>query len=95
MLLDAGRLQDGEPYLAGTAHPPVARLSTATAGEIDAAEGDLVTVSTDRGEITLPLAITEMPDRVVWLPLNSAGSAVHQQLAVTPGAIVSIRRAVQ
>ncbi|HXO50500.1 MAG TPA: NADH-quinone oxidoreductase subunit G, partial [Mycobacterium sp.] len=32
MLLDAGRLQDGEPYLAGTAHPPVARLSTATAG---------------------------------------------------------------
>jgi len=95
MLLDAGRLQDGEPYLAGTAHPPVARLSTATAGEIDAAEGDLVAVSTDRGEITLPLAITEMPDRVVWLPLNSAGSAVHQQLAVTPGAIVSVRRAVQ
>src|SRR6202048_382529 len=87
MLLDAGRLQDGEPYLAGTAHPPVARLSTATAGEIDAAEGDLVSASTNRGEITLPLAITEMPDRVVWLPLNSAGSSVHQQLAVTPGAM--------
>jgi NADH-quinone oxidoreductase subunit G len=95
MLLDAGRLQDGEPYLAGTAHPPVARLSTATAGEIGAAENDLVSVSTDRGEITLPLAITEMPDRVVWLPLNSAGSSVHQQLAVTAGAVVSIGRAVQ
>jgi NADH-quinone oxidoreductase subunit G len=95
MLLDAGRLQDGEPYLAGTAHPPVARLSTATAGEIGAAEGDLVSVSTDRGEITLPLAITEMPDRVVWLPLNSAGSGVHQLLAVTAGAVVSIGRAVQ
>jgi NADH-quinone oxidoreductase subunit G len=95
MLLDAGRLQDGEPYLAGTAHPPVARLSTATAGEIGAAEGDLVSVSTDRGEITLPLAITEMPDRIVWLPLNSAGSSVHQQLAVTTGAVVSIGRAVQ
>jgi len=74
MLLDAGRLQDGEPYLAGTARPPVARLSAATAGEIDAADGDLVTVSTDRGEITLPLAITEMADRLVWLPLNAAGS---------------------
>jgi NADH-quinone oxidoreductase subunit G len=95
MLLDAGRLQDGEPYLAGTAHPPVARLSTATAGEIGAAEGDLVSVSTDRGEITLPLAITEMPDRVVWLPLNTAGSGVHQLLAVTAGAVVSIGRAVQ
>jgi NADH-quinone oxidoreductase subunit G len=95
MLLDAGRLQDGEPYLAGTAHPPVTRLSSATAGEIAAAEGDLVTVSTDRGEITLPLAITEMPDRVVWLPMNAAGSGVHQQLAATPGAVVSIRGAAQ
>ena len=95
MLLDAGRLQDGEPYLAGTAHPPVTRLSAATAGEIAAAEGDLVAVSTDRGEITLPLAITEMPDRVVWLPMNAAGSGVHQQLAATAGAVVSIRRAAQ
>jgi NADH-quinone oxidoreductase subunit G len=95
MLLDAGRLQDGEPYLAGTARPSVARLSASTSGEIGASEGDLVTVSTDRGEITLPLAITEMADRVVWLPLNSPGSAVHRQLAVTVGAVVSIRRATQ
>ena len=93
MLLDAGRLQDGEPYLAGTARPPVARLSATTADEIGAADGDLVAVSTDRGEITLPLAVTEMADRVVWLPMNSAGSAVHQQLAVTAGAVVSIGRA--
>ncbi|HEX4587706.1 MAG TPA: NADH-quinone oxidoreductase subunit G, partial [Mycobacterium sp.] len=95
MLLDAGRLQDGEPYLAGTARLPVARLSAATAAEIGAAEGDLVAVNTDRGEITLPLAITEMPDRVVWLPLNSVGSAVNQQLGVTAGAVVSIGRAEQ
>ena len=95
MLLDAGRLQDGEPFLAGTARPPIARLSTATAGEIGAADGDLVTVSSDRGAITLPLAITEMPDRVVWLPLNPVGAGVHQQLAVAAGAVVSIGRAEQ
>ena len=95
MLLDAGRLQDGEPFLAGTARPPIARLSAATAGEIGAADGDLVAVSSDRGGITLPLAITEMPDRVVWLPLNPVGSGVHQQLAVTAGAVVSIGRAEQ
>ena len=59
----------------------MARLSAATAAEIGAADGELVTVGTERGEITLPLAITDMPDRVVWLPLNSAGSAVHRQLA--------------
>lgn len=93
MLLDAGRLQDGEPHLAGTARPAVARLSAATASEIGAADGDPVTVSTDRGAITLPLAITDMADRVVWLPMNSPGSAVHAQLGVTAGALVSIGRA--
>jgi NADH-quinone oxidoreductase subunit G len=95
MLLDAGRLQDGEPYLAGTARAPVARLSAATAADIGAADGDLVMVSSERGAITLPLAVTDMGERVVWLPLNSAGSAVYQELAVTAGAVVSIGRAEQ
>ena len=91
MLLDEGRLQDGEPHLAGTARTPVVRLSEETANAIGAADGHNVTVSTARGEITLPLTVTEMPDDVVWLPLNSPGSAVHRQLGVTPGAAVEIR----
>ncbi|OBG85829.1 NADH-quinone oxidoreductase subunit G [Mycobacterium sp. E802] len=90
LLLDAGRLQDGEPYLAGTAVGPVARISANTACEIGASTDDSVLVSTDRGSITLPLAVTEMPDRVVWLPTNSPGSAIHRQLGVSPGAVVSI-----
>jgi len=90
MLLDGGRMQDGEPHLAGTARKPVARLSAGTAAEIGAADGDAVTVSTARGSITLPLSVTDMPDRVVWLPLNSPGSAVHRELGVTAGNIVGI-----
>lgn len=66
------------------------RLSADTAAEIGAAEGDPVTVSTSRGAITLPLVITDMPERVVWLPLNSPGSAVHRQLGVTAGEVVRI-----
>lgn len=93
MLLDEGRLQDGEPHLAGTARAPVARLSAATAAEIGAAEGDLVTARTPRGTITLPLTITDMDDRVIWLPLNSPGSAVHRSLGVSIGDVVSIGRA--
>lgn len=93
MLLDSGRLQDGEPYLAGTARTPVVRLPAASASEIGAAEGDPVTVTTDRGAVTLPLAITDLPDQVVWLPLNSPGSAVYRQLATTAGNVVGIRRA--
>ncbi|MFF3573065.1 NADH-quinone oxidoreductase subunit G [Nocardia jiangxiensis] len=92
MLLDRGRLQDGEANLAGTARPSVVRLSHDTAAAIGAATGDPVHVSTDHGHLTLPLVVTEMPDRVVWLPLNSPGSAVYEHLAVTPGHLVRIRR---
>jgi NADH-quinone oxidoreductase subunit G len=90
MLLDAGRLQDGEENLAGTARKSVVRLSADTASEIGAAAGDLVRIATSRGSISLPLAITDMPPRVVWLPMNSPGSAVHQQLGATAGAVVQI-----
>jgi len=90
MLLDSGRMQDGEPHLAGTARRPVVRLSADTAAEIGAADGDPVTVSTARGSITLPLTVTDMPNRVVWVPLNSPGSAVHRQLGATAGSLVRI-----
>ncbi|MDT5337067.1 MAG: NADH-quinone oxidoreductase subunit, partial [Mycobacterium sp.] len=90
MLLDAGRLQDGEPHLAGTARPAVARLSLSTAAEIGAEDGQLVTVATPTGSISLPLEITEIPDGVVWVPLNSHRSQVNVSLGVTPGATVAI-----
>jgi NADH-quinone oxidoreductase subunit G len=93
MLLDAGSLQDGEPNLAGTARPPLVRLSAVTAAEIGAAHGDPVTVSSHRGALTLPLAVTDLPDRVVWLPLNSPGCSVYRQLGASLGAVVRIRRA--
>ena len=89
-LLDLGSLQVGDKYLAATARKAVVRLSAATAAEIGATDGDQVTVSTERGAITLPLVVTEMPDRVVWLPTNSAGSRVRPTLGVDAGAVVSI-----
>ncbi|MFB4313711.1 NADH-quinone oxidoreductase subunit G [Actinomadura sp. 21ATH] len=106
LLLDRGRMQDGEPYLAGTAKPAVARLSPATAREIGAvgtAAGDAgtaatvtagtvtVTVSTARGAVTLPLEITpDLPDRVVWLPGDSAGCSLYRDLGATAGSVVKI-----
>ena len=90
MLLDLGRMQDGEPYLAGTTRPPVARLSSATADEIGVADGQSLTVSTEHGRITLPLAVTEMTDDVVWLPMNSLGSQLYPTLRARPGDTVVI-----
>ncbi len=93
MLLDAGRLQHDEPYLAGTAHAAVARISAGTAAEIGLVPGQLLQVSTSRGSITLSVIVTRMPDRVVWLPTNAPASRVRSTLGVDGGAVVAIRPA--
>ena len=49
-----------------------------------------MTVSTDRGSITVPAQITDMPDHVVWLPTNARGCAVRATLGVTAGAVVRL-----
>jgi NADH-quinone oxidoreductase subunit G len=92
-LLDDGSLQDGEPFLAGTGKKPRLHLSAATAAEIGAAEGSSVTVSSDRGSLTLPLVVADLPDRVVWVPMRTPDAAVRRDLAVMPGAVVRIATA--
>jgi NADH-quinone oxidoreductase subunit G len=95
LLLDAGRLQDGEPFLAGTARAAHARLSPTTATSVGVADGELLTVTTDRGTLTVPVVVTEMPDQVVWLPTNSQGSAVRRELAADTGSLVRLAAAQQ
>ncbi|MFE5327888.1 NADH-quinone oxidoreductase subunit G [Embleya sp. NPDC056575] len=94
LLLDEGRGQDGEPHLAGTRRAPVVRLCASTAAEIGAEDGGGVTVTSSHGEVTLPLRITDMTERVVFLPANSPGSPVRRALRVAPGEVVRIRPAV-
>jgi NADH-quinone oxidoreductase subunit G len=89
-LLDNGSLQDGEPHLAGTARPAVARLSAAQARRLGVSQGQPVTVSSGRGSVTLPVELTDVPDGVVWLPGNSGSTPVHRSLAVGHGAVVGI-----
>jgi NADH-quinone oxidoreductase subunit G len=93
LLLDDGRLQEGEPHLAGTRKPSVALLAETTAKEVGVTAGGLVTVATDRGSVTLPVTVIDMPDRVVWLPTKSAGSHVHEALGVSSGAVVRLSAA--
>jgi NADH-quinone oxidoreductase subunit G len=81
-LLDSGRMQDGEPSLAGTARPVVARMSAATAAEAGVADGDKVTVASDRGSVTVPVEVGPMADHVVWLP--AAGLPEADLLAADP-----------
>lgn len=90
LLLDDGALQVGERFLAGTAKTPVARISADTAAAIGVTDGHPVTVSTPRGSITLPAAITTMPRDVVWLPQRSPGSHVYTTLGATAGDRVTL-----
>ncbi|MFG1605572.1 NADH-quinone oxidoreductase subunit G [Actinoplanes sp. NPDC049265] len=89
-LIDLGSLQDGDEALAGTARPPLARIGKDLADALGVADGDLITVSTDRGGVTLPAAITDLPPQVVWVPTNSPGSTVRRSLGVNAGAVVRL-----
>jgi len=81
-LLDSGRMQDGEPSLAGTARPAVARMSAATAAEAGVADGDKVTVATDQGSVTVPVEVVPMANHVVWLP--AAGLSQGSRAGTAP-----------
>jgi NADH-quinone oxidoreductase subunit G len=83
-LLDSGRMQDGEPALAGTARPVVARMSAATAAEAGVADGDKVTVATDRGSVTVPVEVLPMADHVVWLPAAGLPADAGNTAAIAP-----------
>jgi NADH-quinone oxidoreductase subunit G len=49
----------------------------------------MVTVTTERGSITLAAQLTDMPDEVVWLPTNSPGSTVRRTLGAATVVTVS------
>ncbi len=87
-LLDNGRLQDGDPALRATARDAVARIPAALAGEL----GDAVTVTGDRGSVTLrAVATDDLADDTVWVPANSFGRGVLADLA-SPGSNVTLTR---
>jgi NADH-quinone oxidoreductase subunit G len=68
----------------------VARLGIDAARRLGLADGDRLTVSGATGSVTLPVRVTAMPDRVVWLPMRSPGSAIRADLGSGPGEVVRL-----
>ncbi len=97
-LLDLGSMQDGEEHLRATARRPVARLSQtsyeAVFGMLEGEPGQdqLATLTGDRGSVTLPVEVADLPDDVVWVPARSFGRGVLADLA-SPGASVTVKGA--
>lgn len=77
-MIDKGSMLDGADHLRATARRPVARLSAADHLALGAP--DAVTLTGDRGSLTLPAAVTDMVDGVVWVPGNSAVGSVLTDL---------------
>jgi NADH-quinone oxidoreductase subunit G len=87
LMLDKGSMQDNEKHLAATARTPVCKVS----GPAAAALGPMVTVTGDRGSVTLPVEVApDLADDVVWLPANSTGNGVLADLA-SPGSGVRVK----
>ncbi len=95
-MLDNGSLQDGDDALRATARRPVARLSRSAlaalgmSAGLDAGSAMDVTITGDRGSVTLPAEPADLVDGVVWLPANSFGNGVLADLA-SPGSTVAVK----
>ncbi|MGA0856911.1 MAG: NADH-quinone oxidoreductase subunit G [Candidatus Nanopelagicales bacterium] len=91
-LIDNGVMQSGEPYLQATARDVVARISHELAESLNVADGDVISISTSSGTISLPIVIVEGHPEMVWLPTNSADSAVRSLLHAEHGSVVNVRK---
>ena len=89
-LIDRGSMQDGDDNLRATARPAVAKVSQ----RVFDATGPTVTLTGDRGSVTLPTEVAELSDDVVWVPANSVGHGVLADLA-SPGSRVTVKGASQ
>ncbi|NYD43462.1 NADH-quinone oxidoreductase subunit G [Nocardioides panaciterrulae] len=95
LMIDNGSMLVGDKAFLATARPAVARVSPGTYAGLGAAVADGVTLTGDRGSVTLPLEVAEdMVDGVVWMPANSAGAGVLAGLA-SPGSTVTLKGAAQ
>jgi NADH-quinone oxidoreductase subunit G len=89
-LIGANTLAVDEPALAGTARPAFVRMNAATAERLGVVEGAPATVRTDRGAVTLPAALADLPDGVVWLPGDVEGTRIRAVLGAGHGDVVGV-----
>jgi NADH-quinone oxidoreductase subunit G len=87
-LLDLGTMQDGDDNLRATARMPVARVSATVYDAL----GPAVTVTGDRGSVTVPAVVADIADDVVWLPGNSFGRGLLAEVGL-PGSTVTLKGA--
>jgi NADH-quinone oxidoreductase subunit G len=89
-LIDDGAMQDGDDALRATARRRVALVSASTLDSLGFARGQTVRLTTADRAVTLPVAVGDVVDGVVWTPTNSAGVNVRRDLAAAAGSVVKL-----
>jgi NADH-quinone oxidoreductase subunit G len=89
-LIGNGSLLADEATLLATARPAVARITAETHAMLKGVAE--VTLTGDRGQITLPVEVADLPEGVVWVPENAFGAGVLAELS-SPGGMVSVKGA--
>jgi len=89
-LVDAGTMQQGEPYLAAGARPSVAKVAPATAERYGLQDGHVVTITSEAGSARLTVEVAHVAADTVWVPANSQGIRVATDLGSVWGDTVRL-----
>ncbi len=92
-MVSDGPMQDGDAAYHASGPRPVAVLDERTLSTLGVAEGEAVTLSTERGSVTLPAAVGDVDEGVVWAPASSGGVHLGRDLGVRSGGRVTVRPA--
>jgi NADH-quinone oxidoreductase subunit G len=90
LLIDDGRMGDGDEYLKATGRRPVALVARETLAGLGVEEGQTVTITGERGSVQLPVAVADLPEGVVWAPANSGGNHLLRDLGAGAGSVVRL-----
>ncbi len=83
LLIDDGRMLDGDEYLKATARRPVVLVSGGTLTALGLTEGEQVTLTGETGSAELPVAVADLPDGVVWAPASTRCGTTGSEVRLT------------
>ncbi|MEP7092193.1 MAG: molybdopterin-dependent oxidoreductase, partial [Nocardioidaceae bacterium] len=86
LLIDDGRMLDGEEHLKATARASVALVSPGTLAASGLTPGARVRLTSGAATATFPVGVADLPEGVVWTPTTSTWSAA-------PGSVVRLTSA--
>ena len=72
-MVDDGTMLDGDAYLRATGRAALVLVSQRTLAGLGVAAGAKSRSRAARGSVTLPVAVADLADDVVWVPSNSDG----------------------